>query len=62
MGKYSTVIYWSNQDEAFIAEVPELKGCIAHGETGEIALKNIVNEWLIVAKEENWEIPRPKVD
>jgi predicted RNase H-like HicB family nuclease len=61
--KYEIIIYWSNQDEAFIAEIPELKGCIAHGETDEEALRNIkevANEWLKIAKEENWEIPKPK--
>lgn len=61
--KYEVIIYWSNENEAFIAEIPELKGCIAHGETDEIALKNIkivANEWLTIANEENWEIPTPK--
>lgn len=61
--KYEIIIYWSNENDAFIAEIPELKGCIAHGETDEEALKNIkfvANEWLQMAKEEGWEIPTPK--
>ena len=39
--KYEIVMYWSDEDEAFICEVPELGGCMAHGDTQEIALKNI---------------------
>ncbi len=61
--KYEVIIYWSIENEAFIAEIPELKGCVAHGQTDEEALKNIkfvANEWLTIAKEENWEIPTPK--
>jgi predicted RNase H-like HicB family nuclease len=38
--KYEIIIYWSNDDEAFIAEVPELPGCAAHGDTPEAALKS----------------------
>jgi len=33
MGKYKIIIYWSNEDQAFVADVPELPGCMAHGET-----------------------------
>jgi len=40
MYKYEIIIYWSKEDEAFIAEVPELPGCMAHGETQEDALKS----------------------
>ncbi len=40
MYKYETIIYWSNEDEAFIAEVPELPGCMAHGDTQQEALSN----------------------
>ena len=61
--KYEVIIYWSKEDEAFLAEIPELKGCLAHGETATKALENVnevANEWLKVANEENWQIPEPK--
>jgi predicted RNase H-like HicB family nuclease len=63
MVKYEIIIYWSNEDDAFIAHIPELKGCVAHGDAPDEALKevNIVaNEWLILAKEKGWQIPEPK--
>ena len=41
MQKYEIILYWSNEDKVFVAEVPELSGCMAHGNTQEIALKNI---------------------
>ena len=41
MFKYETILYWSNADEAFVAEVPELADCMAHGETQEDAHKNV---------------------
>ncbi len=40
MLKYEIIIYWSNEDQVFVAEVPELPGCLAHGKTQEAALKN----------------------
>ena len=63
MSKYEIIIYWSATDEVFVAEMPELKGCIAHGETQEEALREIntvADEWLKIAKEKNWQIPEPK--
>ena len=63
MNRYEIIIYWSSVDKVFIAEIPELKGCIAHGNTQAEALKevNIVaKEWLIIAKEKGWQIPEPK--
>jgi len=63
MSKYEIIIYWSKEDDAFIAHVPELKGCIAHGDTPDEALKEVnimIEEWLALAKEEGWEIPEPK--
>lgn len=63
MNKYEVIIFWSDTDKVFIAEIPELKGCIAHGDTQNEALKevNIVaKEWLIIAKEKGWQIPQPK--
>jgi len=63
MYKYEIIIYWSNEDEAFIAEVPELPGCIAHGRTPETALKNAkdaIQLWIDAAKEFGDPIPAPK--
>lgn len=63
MNKYEIIIYWSNADNVFIAEIPELKGCVAHGETQDEALKEVslvVNEWIEIAKENCWDIPVPK--
>jgi len=63
MYKYEVIIYWSNEDNAFIAEVPELPGCMAHGETPEKALKNAndaIQLWIDTAKEFGDEIPEPK--
>lgn len=61
--KYEIIIYWSNEDNVFVAEIPELKGSIAHGNSDEEALQNIKSvaaEWLKIAIEEGWEIPKPK--
>ena len=63
MYKYEIIIYWSEDDKTFIAEVPELAGCMADGSTYEEALKNtekIVAEWIETAKIEGREIPTPK--
>ncbi|MEW6215497.1 MAG: type II toxin-antitoxin system HicB family antitoxin, partial [Nitrospirota bacterium] len=57
------MIYWSSEDEAFIAEVPELPGCMAHGDTPEDALKNAkeaIQLWIDTAKEFGDTIPEPK--
>ena len=61
--RYEIIIYWSEDDQSFIAELPELPGCIADGDTYESALQNahqIISEWLTIAKEENRLIPQPK--
>ncbi|MEW6381182.1 MAG: type II toxin-antitoxin system HicB family antitoxin [bacterium] len=63
MNKYEVIIYWSDEDEAFIAEVPELPGCMADGKTHQEALSNIeviVQEWIETAKELGRSIPQPK--
>ena len=63
MNKYEIIIYWSKDDEAFIAEVPELPGCMADGSTHQEALGNaemIIDEWLETAKEIGRTIPEPK--
>jgi len=61
--KYEIIIYWSKEDKAFIAEVPELPGCMADGKTYQEALANaevIIQEWLETAQELGRPIPRPK--
>ena len=63
MPKYEIIIYWSQEDEAFIAEVPELMGCAADGPTYQGALSNVeivIQEWLETAKELGRPIPQPK--
>ena len=62
MEKYEIIIYWSDEDQAFIADVPELPGCMAHGNTKEEALMNIneaIKLWLDTAKEFGDPIPKP---
>ena len=61
--KYEIIIYWSEDDNAFIAEVPELPGCMADGETYQQALANaevIIREWIETARELGRPIPEPK--
>lgn len=63
MDKYEIIIYWSEEDNVYIAEVPELPGCMAHGESYELAIKNIKDAmylWIKTAKEFNDFIPEPK--
>ena len=62
MNKYEIIIYWSNDDEAFIAEVPELPGCMADGKTYKEALANaevIIQEWIDTAREIGRSITKP---
>ena len=61
--KYEIIIYWSKQDEAYIAEVPELAGCAADGETYREALSNVegvIDEWIETAIMKGREVPQPK--
>ena len=61
--KYEIILYWSNEDSAYIAEMPELPGCMADGKTPEEALKNIqivAAEWNETAKELNRPIPKQR--
>jgi len=61
--RYEVIIYWSAEDEAFIAEVPELPGCMADGATYQEALTNaeiIIQEWMETARELKRPIPEPK--
>ena len=63
MTKYEIIIYWSSDDGAFIAEVPELPGCAADGATYEEALGNVqvvIREWIETAEELGREIPQPR--
>lgn len=63
MHKYETIIFWSDIDGTFVAEVPELAGCMAHGATPEEALKEAhqaITLWLDTAKEFGDPIPAPK--
>ena len=63
MDKYEVIIYWSQPDKAFIAEAPELSGCLAHGGTHEKALASIrkaMKLWMKTAKEFGDPIPKPK--
>jgi predicted RNase H-like HicB family nuclease len=63
MSKYEVIIYWSKDDQAFIAEVPELPGCAADGSTYQEALAHVevvIREWIETAKELRRPIPEPK--
>ena len=63
MYKYEIIIYWSSEDKVFVAEVPELPGCMAQGRTPEGALKNAkeaIQLWIDTAKEFGDKIPEPK--
>lgn len=63
MNKYEIIIYWSDDDGAFVAEVPELPGCMAHGDTREEALANAnaaIQLWIDTAEEFGDKIPEPK--
>jgi len=61
--RYEIIIYWSDEDNAFIAEVPELPGCMADGHTYEAAVANVrvvIREWIEMAHEMGRSIPEPK--
>lgn len=63
MSKYEIIIYWSADDEAYVAEVPELPGCMSDGDTYQEALANaevIIAEWLETANDIGRPIPEPK--
>ncbi len=63
MSNYKIIIYWSEEDKAFIAEVPELAGCMADGKTYQEALANaeiIIDEWIETARDLGSKIPEPK--
>jgi predicted RNase H-like HicB family nuclease len=61
--KYEIIIYWSAEDQAYVAEVPELPGCAADGATYKQALSNVevvIREWVETARELGRPIPEPK--
>jgi len=61
--RYEVILYWSDEDKAFIAEVPELPGCMADGRTYREALRNVervAKQWIAVAKELGRPVPQPK--
>jgi len=63
MIRYEVILYWSDEDQAFIAEVPELAGCMADGRTYAEALEDVevvIQEWLETARELGRPIPEPK--
>lgn len=63
MYKYEIIIYWSNEDNSYIAEVPELPGCAADGKSYKEVLANaeqIIEEWIETAESLGREIPQPK--
>jgi predicted RNase H-like HicB family nuclease len=63
MIKYEVIIYWSDEDKAYLAEVPELPGCMADGATYQDALNNvevIIREWIETAHDLGKDVPEPK--
>ena len=63
MEKYEIIIFWSEEDQAFVADIPELPGCMAHGDTHESALSNAKDAlrlWIDTALECKDHIPEPK--
>jgi predicted RNase H-like HicB family nuclease len=61
--RYEVIIYWSKEDGAFVAEVPELPGCMADGKTYREAVGNVedvIQEWIETARELGRAIPEPK--
>ncbi|MGR6035651.1 MAG: type II toxin-antitoxin system HicB family antitoxin [Candidatus Nitrosoglobus sp.] len=61
--KYEMFIYWRDEDNSFIVEIPELPGCMADGQTYQEAAANaetIIQEWIETAKDLSWPIPEPK--
>ena len=61
--KYEMIIYWSDVDEAFLVEIPELPGCMADGETYQEAVQNaevVIQEWIATAQSLGRSIPEPR--
>ena len=63
MDRYEIIIFWSDEDKVFVADVPELPGCMAHGDSYESALANArdaISHWVETAREFGDPIPEPK--
>ena len=63
MNKYEMIIYWSEEDQSYLVEVPELAGCIADGKSYQDAVKNaeiVIQEWIETATELGRDVPEPK--
>ncbi len=63
MHKYELIIYWSAEDELYVVEVPELPGCMAHGESPGAAVSNAqeaIDLWISTAREDGAPVPEPK--
>ena len=63
MDRYEIIIFWSDEDKAYVADVPELPGCMAHGDSYESALANAreaIAHWVETAKEFGDPVPEPK--
>ena len=61
--RYEIILYWSGEDEAFVAEVPELPGCMADGKTYREAVDNaeaVIREWIETAQSLGRTVPQPK--
>ena len=61
--QYEMIIYWDNNDNIFVVDVPELPGCMSHGKTKKEAIENAekaVQFWIKTAKEDGAQIPEPK--
>ena len=61
--KYELIVYWSDEDSAFVVDVPELSGCMADGQTYEEAVRNaqvVIEEWIETARELGRDVPAPK--
>ena len=60
---YEMIIWWSTEDDAYVVDVPELPGCMAHGATRQDAIKSAedaIKFWIKTAKEDGLEIPQPR--
>ena len=63
LNRYEMIIWWSADDHAYVVDVPELPGCMAHGRTRQEAIKNAeqaINFWIKTAEDDGLEIPQPK--